>query len=281
MYEWVAPVAACAAFLIVLVGVVLCRKKRQLLSPQSPQKALAVDDVIFEVEEGDESIEELHPYAPRNTTPFNPSGTHYSRPSRPGEWLLLPSQLEQDSGFYTIVLDLDETVVHTKELPPAVAKDVFELYFPDLSESLWSIVRPNARAIFPLLGENAEFVVWTAGSQEYAEMVLANLDPEQNVKYCIGRDQRWFQLPYYTKSLQRLGRNMDWVLLIDNSEFVCSGDSQNCIVVDDFEGDENDTLLFRLQVILWDLMSSNLPVPAFLQQCPHLNFSNGFYRLNS
>eukprot|EP01012_Entosiphon_sulcatum_P020052 TRINITY_DN2502_c0_g1_i1.p1 TRINITY_DN2502_c0_g1~~TRINITY_DN2502_c0_g1_i1.p1 ORF type:complete len:311 (-),score=36.12 TRINITY_DN2502_c0_g1_i1:339-1271(-) len=306
-YEWIPPVAAVAAFLLLMAITILCRRKRTESAPgpkagdyasgytgaTEGQKQLGVEDVLLEVEEGDQSCAEfeLHPYAPRagytsTTTPprkllSQRRNTHFSRPNRPGEWILIPAQTASCSGLYTIVLDLDETVIHTTEASPSdEASDSIELFFPEVGEVLWTHVRPNARDLFPYLASAAELLVWTAGSAEYAELVLSHLDPEQNVRFCVSRDPRWFQLPYYTKSLPRLGRQMDYVLLIDNSEYVCSGDRENCIVVEDFEGDSTDTLLYTLQEVLTDLIASNLTVPEFLRQCPRITFWGGYYRLS-
>ncbi len=45
----------------------------------------------------------------------------------------------------------------------------------------------------------------------------------------------WFSMTRYVKDLERLGRPMDRVLIVDNSPYVCIH-PDNAIVVDDFMG---------------------------------------------
>uniref|UniRef100_A0A7S1I6E1 Mitochondrial import inner membrane translocase subunit TIM50 n=1 Tax=Eutreptiella gymnastica TaxID=73025 RepID=A0A7S1I6E1_9EUGL len=113
---------------------------------------------------------------------------------------------------------------------------------------------------------------------------MQHIDPGARISHSIYRDSRWFSMPNYFKDLKRLGRSMDRTLIVDNSEYVCIADVHNSIIIDDFLGSPDDDLLVQLKEILKGLITSNQPVPQYLEKCKaskHLRFWGGFYRLSA
>lgn len=72
---------------------------------------------------------------------------------------------------YTLVLDLDETLVH---------------YFQTETEGK-CLIRPNAEAFLQEMSKYYEIVIFTAAMQDYADWVIDQIDPEGYIKYRLYR----------------------------------------------------------------------------------------------
>ncbi|GET90532.1 hypothetical protein, conserved [Leishmania tarentolae] len=128
---------------------------------------------------------------------------------------LVPPPRPQDVGKLVVVLDLDETLVYSRD----------------------SIVytRPGALRLLMTLKDRCEVIVWTAGTREYALDVIRIIDSVCAVQYCIFRHPIWWTGDTgCTKDLRLLGRPMDRVLLVDNTPSVFRANPRNSLLVEDF-----------------------------------------------
>eukprot|EP00756_Hemistasia_phaeocysticola_P057125 Hpha_TRINITY_DN33758_c0_g1::TRINITY_DN33758_c0_g1_i1::g.25046::m.25046 len=180
---------------------------------------------------------------------------------------------------YHFVLDLDETLIHSPALTPKVnflGRDRIEFNLGgQYPQHIVTYIRPFARELVDLTARLGECLVWTAGTPDYADCIVSALDPRwkggkgerRRVRHLVARDSRWFREGPYTKDLSRLDRNMERVLLLDNSPpIVHKGQGAHVVVVPNFMGQYRDEYLPRLADLLTDLTSSRLAVPEFLQQ---------------
>lgn len=134
---------------------------------------------------------------------------------RKGESLIAP--LDPSEGkLYTVVLDLDETVVYARDGP---------LY-----------ARAHLESVLRVMDKYCEVVVWTAGERKYAKAILQEINTDNIIKHLISRHKSWFNREDYTKDLCRLGRDLDYVLIIENTPDCVRANPQNGIIVQDFEG---------------------------------------------
>jgi RNA polymerase II subunit A small phosphatase-like protein len=158
-----------------------------------------------------------------------------------------------DSKKYTVVLDLDETLIYAREGP---------LY-----------ARPHLDELLEFLGRNCETVVWTAGVRAYAQAVIRNIDPNGVIDHCIYRHEKWFTgQAGYSKDLALVGRDLGYVMIIENTPDCIRGHEENGILVSDYEGGETaDPTLPAITKLVDDLVRSNLSVPEFLKRCSLLS----------
>eukprot|EP01065_Artemidia_motanka_P042995 TRINITY_DN5876_c0_g1_i1.p1 TRINITY_DN5876_c0_g1~~TRINITY_DN5876_c0_g1_i1.p1 ORF type:complete len:290 (+),score=95.34 TRINITY_DN5876_c0_g1_i1:47-871(+) len=171
---------------------------------------------------------------------------------------MLPPQLPSDVGRVTVVLDLDETCVYAREGP---------LY-----------ARPGLAELLDFLGQNAEPVVWTAGVRSYAQAVVRNIDRRGIFRHCVYRHKKWFSgCAGYNKDLTLLGRNMDKLLILENTPDCVRGNEQNAIVVSDYEGapgQAGDPTLFAIKELLQDMCEQvekyDVTVPQYITSTPLL-----------
>eukprot|EP01005_Ploeotia_sp_CARIB1_P000664 NODE_190_length_1235_cov_495.829422_g186_i0.p1 GENE.NODE_190_length_1235_cov_495.829422_g186_i0~~NODE_190_length_1235_cov_495.829422_g186_i0.p1 ORF type:complete len:274 (-),score=37.84 NODE_190_length_1235_cov_495.829422_g186_i0:332-1153(-) len=157
-----------------------------------------------------------------------------------------------DGQKYTVVLDLDETLIYAREGP---------LY-----------ARPHLDELFEFLGSNCETVVWTAGVRAYAQAVIRNIDKRGVIDHCIYRHEKWFTgQAGYSKDLALVGRDLNNVIIIENTPDCVRGHEENGILVTDYEGGEMpDNTLPAITTVLEGIVRSNLSVPEYLKQSPLL-----------
>eukprot|EP01063_Lacrimia_lanifica_P014128 TRINITY_DN20788_c0_g1_i1.p1 TRINITY_DN20788_c0_g1~~TRINITY_DN20788_c0_g1_i1.p1 ORF type:complete len:425 (+),score=187.95 TRINITY_DN20788_c0_g1_i1:54-1328(+) len=169
---------------------------------------------------------------------------------------MLPEPAEEDK--YLVVFDLDETLVYARDGPLSL--------------------RPHAKELLHRCGEISEVALWTAGVQSYAKAVLIELEkkvwgksPSGVIQHCISRHKRWYDEADYTKDLTLLGRDLDKVLIIENTPDCVRLNPKNAIIVEDFEGekDQGHTLTL-LKIVIEELVASGKPVQQFIPKCKHL-----------
>ena len=89
---------------------------------------------------------------------------------------LLPDQAEQWLGRKTLVIDLDETLVHSSFKYMKSHNFSVNVYIAGSFQGIYVNVRPYANEFLKQLSEIYEIVVWTASISEYASAVMDKLD---------------------------------------------------------------------------------------------------------
>jgi RNA polymerase II subunit A small phosphatase-like protein len=180
---------------------------------------------------------------------------------------LLPPQSEQYIGRKTIVLDLDETLVHSSFKPTPNCDLIVPVHLDGVTYNAYVNVRPYANTVLSELIKFYEVIIFTASIRQYAEAVINTLDP-------LHLTQRLFResctivpaVPsigrHYLKDLRRLGRDLKQTLIIDNSPVCVALQPENGILVTTWTDSRDDIELLQLQdILLCDkfLASPDLP----------------------
>lgn len=116
---------------------------------------------------------------------------------------------------YTVVFDLDETVVYARDGP---------LY-----------ARAYLKDLFRSIKDDFEVIVWTAGERDYAKCVLEEINEDHIIQHLVYRHKKWFNEEDYTKDLRQLGRDLNYTIMIENTPDCVRANPQNGIIVEDFE----------------------------------------------
>eukprot|EP00929_Paragymnodinium_shiwhaense_P080325 TRINITY_DN41879_c0_g1_i2.p1 TRINITY_DN41879_c0_g1~~TRINITY_DN41879_c0_g1_i2.p1 ORF type:complete len:856 (-),score=158.25 TRINITY_DN41879_c0_g1_i2:188-2755(-) len=161
----------------------------------------------------------------------------------------LPAVLAPDT--YTLVLDLDETLVHYSEVDGQGSYDIR----PGMHEFL---ERTNQ------LGY--ELVIFTAATQDYADWVIDQIDPQRLIRYRLYRQHALPWGPIFVKDLSRLGRNLERTLIIDNVQENFMLQPHNGIFIATWYDDPNDTALSALTHLLDELINTRARVPVILDK---------------
>ncbi len=141
-----------------------------------------------------------------------------------------------DKREYCLVLDLDETLVH---------------YFEDENEA-YVKVRMGTENFIRKLSKYCEIAIFTASTQNYADIVIDGLDCKDLIDYRLYRQHTTLMNGVNVKDLSKLGRNMDKIIIVDNIEENYQLQPNNGLNICDFEGDQNDN---ELEYLLEDLLN--------------------------
>lgn len=174
-----------------------------------------------------------------------------SRRGRRKGGMLLPPQTEGQLGKATLVLDLDETLVHSSFQPGIHADFVFDLEIEGHTHIVSVVTRPGVHEFLQKASELYEVVIFTASMSLYADRVIDVLDRENVVSARLFRESCTYVDGVYVKNLELLGRDLKRVVIVDVSTMQNSPTSymfqpNNAIPVESWYDDRNDTALMEL-----------------------------------
>ena len=153
---------------------------------------------------------------------------------------------------YTLVLDLDETLVHF-------------FYTPSGGSFL---IRPYCFEFLEKMSKIFEIVIFTAAMKDYADNILDILDPYNNlIKYRLYRQHTSIQGINFFKDLSKLGRDLNKVIIIDNLSDNFNLQPNNGIPIITWTEDMKDSELLYIGNILENLILKNpLDVRIIIQK---------------
>jgi RNA polymerase II subunit A small phosphatase-like protein len=160
---------------------------------------------------------------------------------------MLPPQGPGDLGKKTLVLDLDETLVHSSfdYLPDADVKLPIEVQ--GLLQDVYVRKRPGLEEFLEYVGEHYEVGVFTASVLKYADAVLDEIDPSGIVQWRLFRESCCQTSEgFYVKDLDCLGRRLEDTIIIDNSPHSYLFHPENAIPIKSFVDDVRDNHLVEL-----------------------------------
>lgn len=166
---------------------------------------------------------------------------------------LLKELNPSDTGRKCLVLDLDETLVHSSFKLIHSPDFVVPVEIENQVHNVYVIKRPGVDAFMKRMGEIYEVVVFTASLSKYADPVLDKLDIHQVVKHRLFRESCYNHKGNYVKDLSQLGRPIGETIIIDNSPASYIFHPNNAVPVSSWFNDPHDTELTDLQHFLADL----------------------------
>jgi len=147
---------------------------------------------------------------------------------------------------YTLVLDLDETLIHLK-LNNDNLKGVVT-FRPGLFDFLDEVMK-----IY-------ELVIFTCGTVQYAEPIIDSIESKKNYfDFRLYRDHTTFVNGEYVKDLSLVGRDLDKTIIVDNIPANFRLQKDNGIFIKSFYSHENnnDTSLYELIPVLKKIVENS------------------------
>ncbi|KAJ3507394.1 hypothetical protein NLJ89_g6327 [Agrocybe chaxingu] len=166
---------------------------------------------------------------------------------------LLPPISPQHAGRKCLVLDLDETLVHSSFKSISQADYVVPVEIEYHWHNVYVIKRPGVDNFLKKMGEIYEIVVFTASLSKYADPVLDKLDIHQVVSHRLFRESCYNHKGNYVKDLSQLGRPIADTIILDNSPASYIFHPNNAVPVSSWFNDPHDTELTDLVPFLADL----------------------------
>ncbi|CAF97687.1 unnamed protein product [Tetraodon nigroviridis] len=157
------------------------------------------------------------PAANTNTSSLPPPVEENGSPPKPPAKYLLPEMIISDYGKKCVVIDLDETLVHSSFKPINNADFIVPVEIDGIVHQVYVLKRPHVDEFLQKMGELFECVLFTASLAKYADPVADLLDQWGVFRARLFRESCVFHRGNYVKDLSRLGRKLSNVIIVDNS----------------------------------------------------------------
>jgi len=165
-----------------------------------------------------------------------------------GDYLLEPQNID-NKGKKTLVLDLDETLVHSSLTYSPACTFVSPIMLDEIEYHIYVSVRPFAKEIISILSKFYEIVIFTASMRQYAENVIDFIDP-QHKTLRLYRDACVRKNAHFVKDLSKLGRDLKQTIIIDNSPECIELQPENGILISSWIDSQSDVELLQLHDVL-------------------------------
>lgn len=163
---------------------------------------------------------------------------------------LLPTPFPHAQDRICLVLDLDETLVHSSFSPIDSADFQIPLEMQGEVHTVYVKKRPGVDDFLKKASQWYEIVVFTASLALYANPVMDLLDPHNLVQLRLYREHCVLIGGCYVKDIAKLGRDLKRTFIIDNSPLSYILQPENAIPISAFFTDENDRELDKTLALL-------------------------------
>ena len=158
---------------------------------------------------------------------------------------------KRTSNRKTLVLDLDETLVHSQFQPFDVPCDItLKIELEDELHDIHVMVRPGVKEFLENMGKIYEIVIFTASVSKYADPLLDIIDKEKYCKFRLFREHCTQINTCYVKEIKKLGRDLKDVVIVDNSPMSYALNPENGLPILTWFEDKDDRELYNISSIL-------------------------------
>ena len=120
-------------------------------------------------------------------------------------------------------------------------------------------MRPGAGTFLEVLKEYYESILFTEASEAYTELIMEAFNKNEFFEYKLYRQHCIINGEDFVKDLQRIGRPLDKMIIVDNIAQNFRMQKNNGILIKPFYGeDQNDTALILLIPFLINIVKDNL-----------------------
>nr|CAB3234208.1 carboxy-terminal domain RNA polymerase II polypeptide A small phosphatase 1 [Phallusia mammillata] len=170
---------------------------------------------------------------------------------------LLPAKCPSLGEKKCAVIDLDETLVHSSFKPINNADFIVPVEIDGTIHQVYVLKRPHVDEYLKKMGELYECVLFTASLAKYADPVADLLDKTGVFTSRLFRESCVFHRGNYVKDLSLIGRELNKVIIIDNSPASYIFHPDNAVPVISWFDDPNDTELLDLLPFLESIAHSD------------------------
>lgn len=161
---------------------------------------------------------------------------------------LLPEKISHKK---TLVLDLDETLVHSGFFPFDSPSDVIiQIELENETHDIHVLVRPFVKEFLERMSKKYELVIFTASLSKYANPLLNIIDKNSHCLFRLFREHCTLINTAFVKDLTRLGRDLKDVIILDNSPIAYALNPDNGFPIKSWFDDRNDCELLKIIPIL-------------------------------
>ncbi|KAK1298565.1 Mitochondrial import inner membrane translocase subunit TIM50 [Acorus calamus] len=178
----------------------------------------------------------------------------------------LPKEPDEKKNV-TLVLDLDETLVHSSFDHCDDADFTFPVFLDMGEQTVYVKQRPHLHIFLERVAQMFDVMIFTASQSNYADQLLNKLDPEKKlISQRMYRESCHFSDGGCTKDLTVLGLDLSKVAMIDNSPQVFRLQVNNGIPIKSWFDDQSDNELISLIPFLETLVDADDVRPLIAQR---------------
>mmetsp|Transcript_8748 Transcript_8748/g.9265 ORF Transcript_8748/g.9265 Transcript_8748/m.9265 type:complete len:315 (+) Transcript_8748:47-991(+) len=178
-----------------------------------------------------------------------PSTIHPRRVCISGDSKLLPDLPVISDGLKPkkcLVLDLDETLVHSSFQYVSIADFVVPVVIEGVTHNVYVIKRPGAELFLQRMSLFYEIVIYTASLNKYADPLLDILDTHKVIYKRLFRESCVYHEGSYVKDLSLLNRDLSQCIIVDNSPLSYLFHPENAIDCTSFINDPDDREMWQI-----------------------------------
>ena len=143
---------------------------------------------------------------------------------------------------FCLVLDIDETIVHSMNLP-------FGNYF---------LLRPGVINFLDELSKLYEIIIFTSSPKNYADGILNKIDIDNNyISHRLYKNHVVFEKGKSVKKLNMIGRDLKKIIFVDNMKSNAKYNPSNLCHVSTWFFDINDEEIIKLKLKLKYIATNN------------------------
>ena len=162
--------------------------------------------------------------------------------------ILLPPQ---NCNKKTLVLDLDETLVHSQFMTFSDPSDVvIQIEIENEVHDIHVMVRPGVKEFLEKMDKLYEIVIFTASVSKYADPLLDIIDKKGYCPFRLFREHCSLINTTFVKDLQRLGRDLKNIIIVDNSPLSYALHPENGLPILTWFEDKTDRELYSIMPLL-------------------------------
>ena len=151
----------------------------------------------------------------------------------------------------TLILDIDETLVHSAFTPLNRPADIsLNIELNGLNRTIYVLKRPHVDEFLEELSNIFEIITFTASLPQYAGPLLDKLDKFHIVNHRLFRESCIHQKGIFIKDLRKVGRDLKNVIIIDNNPISYIVNMDNGIPISTWYENLNDDELMKLIPLL-------------------------------
>eukprot|EP01111_Echinosteliopsis_oligospora_P010371 TRINITY_DN3216_c0_g1_i1.p1 TRINITY_DN3216_c0_g1~~TRINITY_DN3216_c0_g1_i1.p1 ORF type:complete len:254 (+),score=37.43 TRINITY_DN3216_c0_g1_i1:160-921(+) len=145
----------------------------------------------------------------------------------------------------TLILDLDETLVHSTIKPVTHHHMNVDVIIDGRSCTFYVIKRPHVDNFLVQVSEWFDVIIFTASMKQYADPLIDQLDKHRVVKGRLFRESCLVKDGNFIKDLGMIGQELSSTILVDNSPIAYSNNKDNALPIENWMGDnpQDDALL--------------------------------------
>jgi len=153
-------------------------------------------------------------------------------------------------GRKCLVLDLDETLVHSSFKPVVDADFIVPVEIDGVVYKVYVLKRPHVDEFLLEVAKHYEIVVFTASLSLYANPLLDMLDKSKVIEHRLFREACVLHGQAYVKDLKKLGRKLSDTIIVDNSPLSYAFQPTSAVPITSWFDDRSDTQLKDLIPVL-------------------------------